>query len=66
MDFSIFDLLHHRVSVQFIGANVRVLLHRFKLGLHRFAVGIGILTYGQSVYMIPAGAPWMLCRDPLA
>ena len=33
VDFSIFDLLHHRVSVQFIGANVRVLLHRFQVGL---------------------------------
>ena len=49
-----------------LGANVRVLLHRFKVGLRRFAVGIRILIYGQSVYMIPAGAPWMLCRDPLA
>ena len=32
----------------------------------QICVGIGILIYGQSVYMIPAGAPWMLCRDPLA
>ena len=33
VDFSIFDLLHHRVRQQFIGANVRVLSHSFKVGL---------------------------------
>ena len=61
------DILSGCHSVHFSTPDLLCDLINYLDGLiMQICVGIGILIYGQSVYMIPAGAPWMLCRDPLA